>query len=68
MSRLVRDVAQRSGKKVKFTVSGEDTELDKNVIEEIADPLVHILRNSVDHGVESEEDRLSKGKSKRGYR
>ncbi|MHC4267060.1 MAG: chemotaxis protein CheA [Planctomycetota bacterium] len=66
MSRLVRDVAQRSGKKVKFTVSGEDTELDKNVIEEIADPLVHILRNSVDHGVESEEDRISNGKPKEG--
>jgi two-component system chemotaxis sensor kinase CheA len=66
MSRLVRDVAQRSGKKVKFVISGEDTELDKNVIEEIADPLVHILRNSVDHGVESEEDRLSKGKPKEG--
>ena len=66
MSRLVRDVAQRSGKKVKFVVSGEDTELDKNVIEELADPLVHILRNSVDHGVESEEDRLSKGKPKEG--
>ncbi|MCP4268118.1 MAG: chemotaxis protein CheA [Candidatus Brocadiaceae bacterium] len=66
MSRLVRDVAQRSGKKVKFVVSGEDTELDKNVIEEIADPLVHILRNSVDHGIESEEDRVSKGKPKEG--
>ncbi len=66
MSRLVRDVAQRSGKKVKFTVSGEDTELDKNVIEEIADPLVHILRNSVDHGVESEEDRIRNGKSREG--
>ncbi len=66
MSRLVRDVAQRSGKKVKFTVSGEDTELDKNVIEEIADPLVHILRNSVDHGIESEEDRVNNGKAKEG--
>jgi two-component system chemotaxis sensor kinase CheA len=66
MSRLVRDVSQRSGKKVKFNISGEETELDKNVIEEIADPLVHILRNSVDHGIESEEDRIAKGKSKEG--
>ena len=66
MSRLVRDVSQRSGKKVKFEISGEETELDKNVIEEIADPLVHILRNSVDHGIESEEDRITKGKSKEG--
>ena len=66
MSRLVRDVSQRSGKKVKFEISGEETELDKNVIEEIADPLVHILRNSVDHGIESEEDRITKGKPKEG--
>jgi two-component system, chemotaxis family, sensor kinase CheA len=66
MSRLVRDVSQRSGKKVKFEISGEETELDKNVIEEIADPLVHILRNSVDHGIESEEDRVTKGKPKEG--
>lgn len=66
MSRLVRDVSQRSGKKVKFEISGEDTELDKNVIEEIADPLVHILRNSVDHGIEAEEDRITKGKPREG--
>ena len=66
MSRLVRDVSQRSGKKVKFKISGEETELDKNVIEEIADPLVHILRNSVDHGIEAEEDRSAKGKPKEG--
>ncbi len=66
MSRLVRDVSQRSGKKVKFEISGEETELDKNVIEEIADPLVHILRNSVDHGIEPEEDRITKGKAKEG--
>jgi two-component system chemotaxis sensor kinase CheA len=66
MSRLVRDVSQRSGKKVKFNISGEETELDKNVIEEIADPLVHILRNSVDHGIEPEEERIAKGKPKEG--
>ncbi|GAX60067.1 chemotaxis protein histidine kinase and related kinase [Candidatus Scalindua japonica] len=66
MSRLVRDVSQHSGKNVKFHITGEETELDKNVIEEIADPLVHILRNSVDHGIESEEDRLAKGKPKEG--
>jgi len=66
MSRLVRDVSLRSGKKVKLQISGEDTELDKNVIEELADPLVHILRNSIDHGVEAEEDRVSKGKPEEG--
>ncbi|MBS1258758.1 MAG: Chemotaxis protein CheA [Candidatus Scalindua arabica] len=66
MSRLVRDVSLQSGKKVKLQISGEDTELDKNVIEELADPLVHILRNSIDHGVEAEEDRVSKGKPAEG--
>lgn len=66
MSRLVRDVSLRSGKKVRLQISGEETELDKNVIEELADPLVHILRNSIDHGVEAEEDRVAKGKPAEG--
>ncbi len=66
MSRLVRDVSFRSGKKVRFQISGEDTELDKNVIEELADPLVHILRNSIDHGVETGEDRTANGKPVEG--
>jgi len=57
MSRLARDVSLRAGKKVKLQISGEETELDKNIIEEIADPLVHILRNSVDHGIEPENER-----------
>ncbi|MFQ5714866.1 MAG: chemotaxis protein CheW [Candidatus Scalinduaceae bacterium] len=66
MSRLVRDVSLRAGKKVKLQISGEETELDKNVIEEIADPLVHILRNSVDHGIEPENERVAKGKPREG--
>ncbi len=66
MSRLVRDVSLRSGKKVKLQISGEDTELDKNVIEELADPLVHILKNSIGHGIEAEEDRVSNGKPVEG--
>lgn len=66
MSRLVRDVSLHAGKKIKLTISGEDTELDKNVIEEIADPLVHILRNSIDHGIEPENERIAKGKPKEG--
>jgi two-component system chemotaxis sensor kinase CheA len=66
MSRLVRDVSLRSGKKVRLQISGEDTELDKNVIEELADPLVHILRNSIDHGIEAKEDRVSNGKPVEG--
>lgn len=66
MARLVRDVSLQAGKKIKLQISGEETELDKNVIEEIADPLVHILRNSVDHGVEPEEERIAKGKPGEG--
>lgn len=66
MSRLVRDVSLNAGKKIKLVISGEDTELDKNVIEIIADPLVHILRNSVDHGVEPGDERVAIGKSREG--
>jgi two-component system, chemotaxis family, sensor kinase CheA len=66
MSRLARDVSLQAGKKVKLQISGEDTELDKNVIEEIADPLVHVLRNSIDHGIEPENERIAKGKPKEG--
>ena len=67
MARLVRDVSMQAGKKIKLSVSGEETELDKNVIEEIADPLVHLLRNSVDHGVEPEKERIAKGKPGEGH-
>ncbi len=66
MSRLVRDVSKQAGKQIKLQISGEETELDKNVIEEIADPLVHILRNSMDHGIEPENERVDKGKPKEG--
>ena len=66
MLRLSRDVSLQAGKQVKLQISGEDTELDKNVIEEIADPLVHILRNSIDHGIEPENERVAKGKPKEG--
>lgn len=67
MSRLVRDVSKKAGKKVKLEVSGEETELDKSVIETIGDPLVHILRNSVDHGIEPEEERIAAGKPALGH-
>lgn len=66
MVRLVRDVSAKVGKKVRLEISGEDTELDKTVIEEIGDPLVHIIRNSIDHGIEHQEERLAKGKSIEG--
>ncbi|KXK26121.1 MAG: chemotaxis histidine kinase [Candidatus Brocadia sinica] len=62
MVRLVRDVSAKVGKKVRLEISGEDTELDKTVIEEIGDPLVHIIRNSIDHGIESQEERVARGK------
>ena len=62
MGRLVRDLAHKAGKQVEFTVTGEDTELDKTVVDRISDPLIHALRNAVDHGVESPEARRAAGK------
>lgn len=66
MTRLVRTLASNAGKNVRLDVSGAETELDKGVIEKIADPLVHILRNSVDHGIESAADRKTKNKPEEG--
>jgi two-component system chemotaxis sensor kinase CheA len=66
MARLVRDVAQKSGKIVEFVTEGEDTEIDRNMVEVVSDPLVHMIRNAVDHGIESPDDRISKGKSRQG--
>jgi two-component system chemotaxis sensor kinase CheA len=60
--RLVRDLAQRQGKKVEFTMEGLETELDRSIIEQIRDPLIHLLRNAVDHGVEDPESRVGAGK------
>ncbi len=64
--RLVRDVARETGKDVDFTVSGADIELDRTILTEIRDPLIHILRNAVDHGVEPPEKRDELGKSPTG--
>ncbi|MFZ5813763.1 MAG: chemotaxis protein CheW [Bacillota bacterium] len=64
--RMVRDVAQRAGKEIEFVVHGEETELDRSVIEEIGDPLMHLLRNAIDHGVEAPMDRLKAGKPSKG--
>ncbi len=66
MARLVRDLAKKSGKKINFETSGEDTELDKTIIEHIGDPLVHMIRNSADHGIETPEERVKNGKSPEG--
>ncbi len=64
--RLVRDLSTRLGKKIRLQISGEQTELDKTVLEKIGDPLVHLVRNSVDHGIESPEARASAGKPEEG--
>lgn len=61
--RLVRDLAHEAKKDIELVIAGEETELDKSIIEEINDPLIHILRNSVDHGIESAEERRALGKS-----
>ncbi|MFC3703689.1 chemotaxis protein CheA [Devosia honganensis] len=64
--RLVHDLAGELGKPMEFITSGEDTELDKTMIERLADPLVHLIRNAVDHGLESADKRLAKGKPAKG--
>ncbi|MFI4881680.1 MAG: chemotaxis protein CheW [Phycisphaerales bacterium JB064] len=64
--RLIRDLAAKTGKKIKLVVEGGDTEVDKSVIEELGDPLVHILRNSADHGVEMPDVRAAAGKPEEG--
>lgn len=67
MARLVRDLAKKSGKKINFVMSGEDTEIDRSVVDKIGDPLIHLMRNAVDHGIESsEEDRKKAGKPEYG--
>ena len=62
----IRKTSKELGKKVNLTILGEDTELDRSVVDRIKDPLVHIIRNSVDHGLESTEERLAKGKTEEG--
>lgn len=64
--RLVRDLSKDLGKNIKLLMSGEETEVDRTVIDEIGDPLIHLIRNSLDHGVESPEDREKAGKNPQG--
>ena len=66
MPRLVRELATKTHKKVRLEMSGETTEVDRSIIERLGDPLTHIIRNSVDHGIESPADRLAAGKSEEG--
>ncbi|OCA85120.1 chemotaxis protein CheW [Pseudobacillus wudalianchiensis] len=64
--RMVRDISQKANKDIEFILEGKETELDRNLIEEIADPIIHLLRNSLDHGIESPEEREQIGKPRKG--
>ncbi len=64
--RMIRDLSKKLDKKMELYMSGEETELDRTVVDEIGDPLMHLLRNSADHGIESAEDRRARGKSEVG--
>lgn len=66
MTRLVRDLARKSGKQAELELFGEDVELDRTIVEELHDPLVHMLRNSMDHGIEPPAERAAKGKPPAG--
>lgn len=66
MNRLVRDMSRKTGKEVKLELIGQDTEVDKNIIEHIGDPLMHLIRNSIDHGIEEAKEREAKGKDRCG--
>jgi two-component system chemotaxis sensor kinase CheA len=66
MNRLVRDLTRKNGKKVRLELTGEETELDKTIVEQLADPLMHMVRNSLDHGLEGPEERAAGGKSPEG--
>ena len=63
MARLVRDLCRKSGKQADLVTHGDDTELDRNIVEELADPLMHMLRNALDHGIETPEQRAKTGKA-----
>lgn len=64
---MVRQLSREIGKKINFEIIGADTELDRTVIDEIGDPLVHLIRNAIDHGIETPEEREKSGKSKEGF-
>jgi len=66
MPRLVRELSMKTGKKIRLEMAGESTEVDRTIVERLADPLTHIIRNSADHGLESPSDRLAAGKTEEG--
>lgn len=65
-NRIVRDMSRKLGKQVKLKITGEETEVDKNIIEHLSDPILHLVRNCVDHGIESREERIAAGKPEAG--
>lgn len=66
MNRIVRDMCAKTGKDVDLVIIGQETEVDKNIIEHISDPLMHLIRNAIDHGIETPEERKQKGKPEKG--
>jgi two-component system chemotaxis sensor kinase CheA len=66
MNRVLRDIAKKLNKKIDFITEGDDTELDKTVVDQISDPLIHMVRNAADHGIESPQDRVAAGKPEVG--
>ncbi|HBU12272.1 MAG TPA: chemotaxis protein CheA [Clostridiales bacterium] len=66
MRRIVRDISKKTGKNAELVIIGEDTEVDKNIIDSLGDPLMHLIRNAMDHGMETPQERLKAGKPERG--
>jgi two-component system, chemotaxis family, sensor kinase CheA len=64
--RMIRDLSKKLDKKIRLEISGEDTEIDKNIIEALADPLIHLIRNAADHGIETPDERINTGKPEEG--
>ncbi|RCW47706.1 MULTISPECIES: chemotaxis protein CheA [unclassified Halanaerobium] len=64
--RMIRDLSQKMGKEINFIMEGQETELDRSIIDELSDPLTHLLRNAIDHGIETSEERKQKGKAEEG--
>ena len=64
--RVVRDLADRFGKEIELRIVGQDTRLDRTIVEKLSDPMIHLIRNAVDHALETPEDRVSRGKSRKG--
>ncbi|MFP8488682.1 chemotaxis protein CheA [Gracilimonas sp. Q87] len=67
MNRLVRDLSRKAGKQVKFTIQGEDTEIDRNMVDVINEPLIHMIRNALDHGIETSDERSKTGKDETAH-